>query len=80
MHALESKFQKPDESFKETQMDFFISNFEENEEFKILRGLKAQNAGRSKESIFELWYKTMGFQRRTQNLMNRFNEYWRDLN
>jgi len=28
---------------------------------------------------FELWYKAMGFQRRTQNLVNRFNNYWLDL-
>ncbi len=57
-----------------------ISNkFEDIEEFKILRGIKDQNQGRSREYIFELWFKTMGFQRKTQNLINRFNSYWRDL-
>jgi hypothetical protein len=57
-----------------------ISNkYEGIEEFKILRGIKDQNQGRSREHIFELWFKTMGFQRKTQNLINRFNSYWRDL-
>jgi very-short-patch-repair endonuclease len=57
-----------------------LSNkFEEIEEFKILRGIKDQNQGRSREYVFELWFKAMGFQRRTQNLINRFNSYWRDL-
>jgi superfamily I DNA and/or RNA helicase/very-short-patch-repair endonuclease len=53
--------------------------YEDIEEFKLLRGIKAQNPGRSKEYIFDLWYKAMGYQRRTQNLVNRFNNYWIDL-
>lgn len=57
-----------------------LSNkFEDIEEFKILRGIKDQNQGKGREYIFELWFKAMGFQRRTQNLINRFNSYWRDL-
>jgi len=57
-----------------------VSNkFEDIEEFKILRGIKDQNQGKSREYIFELWFKAMAFQRRTQNLINRFNSYWRDL-
>ena len=54
-------------------------DYEDIEEYKLLRGIKAQNSGRGKDYIFELWYKSMGFQRRTQNLINRFNNYWRDL-
>ena len=53
--------------------------YEDIEEFKILRGIKDQNQGLGREYLFELWFKTMGFQRRTQNLINRFNSYLRDL-
>lgn len=53
--------------------------YEDIEEFKILRGLKAQNPRLIKEQLFDLWAKTMGVQRRTQHLYNRFNNYWRDL-
>jgi len=53
--------------------------YEDIEEYKILRGIRDQNQGWSKEAIFELWYKSMGFQRKTQNLVNRFNNYWRDF-
>lgn len=63
-----------------TQKVVKLSNkFEDIEEFKILRGIKDQNQGKGREYIFELWFKAMGFQRRTQNLINRFNSYWRDL-
>ena len=55
------------------------AKYEEIEEFKILRAIKARNVGRSKEFLFELWFQTMGFQRRTQPLMNRFENYLRDL-
>jgi very-short-patch-repair endonuclease len=57
-----------------------VSNkFESIEEFQILRGIKDQNQGRDREFIFNLWFKAMGFQRKTTNLNNRFNSYWRDL-
>jgi len=58
---------------------YVSARFEDIEEYKLLRGIKAQNPGRSKDHIFDLWYKAMGFQRRTQNLVNRFNNYWFDL-
>jgi very-short-patch-repair endonuclease len=53
--------------------------YEEIEEFKILRGIKDQNRSLGREHLFELWFQAMGFQRRTQNLINRFNSYLRDL-
>ena len=55
------------------------TKYEDIEEFKILRGIKDQNQSLGREYLFELWFKTMGFQRRTQNLINRFNSYLRDL-
>jgi hypothetical protein len=37
-----------------------ISNkYEDIEEIKILRGIKDQNQERSREYVFELWFKTM---------------------
>ena len=55
------------------------SEFDGIEEFAILRGLRDKNPERDRDFIFELWYHTMGFQRRTENLKNRFNAYWREL-
>ena len=64
---------------EEISRSIVSDRYEDIEEYKLLRGIKAQNSGRGKDYIFELWYKSMGFQRRTQNLTNRFNNYWRDL-
>jgi hypothetical protein len=66
-------------SNEEVNRTTISDRYEDIEEYKLLRGIKAQNSGRGREYIFELWYKSMGFQRRTQNLINRFNNYWRDL-
>lgn len=72
---------KPEKKSEEAiQKPVKLSNkFEDIEEFQILRGIKDQNQGKSREYVFELWFKSMGFQRRTTNLINRFNSYWRDL-
>ena len=79
LNALESV--KPGKVLEEAvQRPVKLSNkFEEIEEFQILRGIKDQNQGKSRDYIFELWFKAMAFQRRTTNLVNRFNSYWRDL-
>ena len=55
------------------------SRYEDIEEFLILRGIKDKNQGKPRDVIFELWFKAMGFQRRTENLNNRFMNYWKVL-
>jgi very-short-patch-repair endonuclease len=79
MAALGKPEQNLSNSFEELNRSIVSDRYEDIEEYKLLRGIKAQNSGRGKDYIFELWYKSMGFQRRTQNLINRFNNYWRDL-
>ena len=79
MNALGRPLQNSTGQREKTSEVVISERYEDIEEYKILRGIKAQNTGRSKEYIFELWYKAMGFQRRTQNLINRFNNYWLDL-
>lgn len=79
MAALGKPTQNLNSPIEETNRSIVSDRYEDIEEYKLLRGIKAQNSGRGKEYIFELWYKSMGFQRRTQNLINRFNNYWRDL-
>jgi 23S rRNA A2030 N6-methylase RlmJ len=79
MNALGRPVQNSTGQREKTSEVVISERYEDIEEYKILRGIKAQNTGRSKEYIFELWYKAMGFQRRTQNLINRFNNYWLDL-
>ena len=79
MNALGRPAQSSTSQREVTSKTVISERYEDIEEYKILRGIKAQNGGRSKEYIFELWYKAMGFQRRTQNLVNRFNNYWLDL-
>jgi very-short-patch-repair endonuclease len=79
MNALGRPAQNSTSQREVTSKAVISERYEDIEEYKILRGIKAKNGGRSKEYIFELWYKDMGFQRRTQNLVNRFNNYWLDL-
>jgi very-short-patch-repair endonuclease len=79
MAALDRPIQNLNSSNEGVRQSFVSDRYEDIEEYKLLRGIKAQNSGRGKEYIFELWYKSMGFQRKTQNLNNRFNNYWRDL-
>ena len=79
MAALGKPTQNLGNPIEETGRAIISDRYEDIEEYKLLRGIKAQNSGRGKDYIFELWYKSMGFQRRTQNLINRFNNYWRDL-
>jgi very-short-patch-repair endonuclease len=79
MAALGKPVQSLSSPSEEVGRSIVSDRYEDIEEYKLLRGIKAQNPGRGKEYIFELWYKSMGFQRRTQNLTNRFNNYWRDL-
>lgn len=79
MNALGKPIQSLNNQREITVKPVISDRYEDIEEYKLLRGIKAQNSGRSKEYIFELWYKAMGFQRRTQNLINRFNNYWLDL-
>jgi superfamily I DNA and/or RNA helicase/very-short-patch-repair endonuclease len=79
MAALGKTTQVTNNPVEEISRSVVSDRYEDIEEYKLLRGIKAQNSGRGKDYIFELWYKSMGFQRRTQNLINRFNNYWRDL-
>ena len=79
MAALGKPVQNQTNPSEEVGRSIVSDRYEDIEEYKLLRGIKAQNLGRGKDYIFELWYKSMGFQRRTQNLINRFNNYWRDL-
>jgi len=79
MAALGKPVQNLNSSSEQVGRSIVSDRYEDIEEYKLLRGIKAQNSGRGKDYIFELWYKSMGFQRRTQNLINRFNNYWRDL-
>lgn len=79
MTALGKPIQNQSNTVEKMEKSYVSARYEEIEEYKLLRGIKAQNSGRGKEYIFELWYKAMGFQRKTQNLVNRFNNYWLDL-
>jgi very-short-patch-repair endonuclease len=70
---------KPRKSIERFQLDDEpTEEMMENSEYEVLRGLMAQFPGLLSHELKEKWMSALGLKRRTQNLQDRFAQYYAD--